>query len=303
MRIRDKNGKEQAVEYTVLQCMHLKRQKRGFSVTRDGAYCYLFFHFINPVEIINEGRFIRTSSNACIIFTPGTPVYYRAEMIDMLHNFIHFQVSDPEEFASLGIPLNSVFYTDMQESITRDIEFIEWSRNTGIPDNVKKGNKLMESLFGNISAEQKRKHVPMGKSFEVVLDNLRSMIYISPADWSVESMANFVHLSRSHFSIKYKARFGISPNEDLTQAALLLAARYLTTSDMQIYDIAYECGFNSPEYFIRLFKNKKGSTPGKFRELYRKCGGDGSLEQMDVMPWDTPQGTQESEFHRRSREK
>ena len=59
---------------------------------------------------------------------------------------------------------------------------------------------------------------------------------------------------------------------------------------MQIYDIAYECGFSSPEYFIRIFKSKKGITPGKFRELYRGCGGDGSLEQSDEMPWKTTEG-------------
>ena len=278
------------LNYTLHQSMHLKRQAKGFAITRDSVYCYVFLHFINPVEIINNGHLVQTSSNACYICTPGSPVYYKAGMIELLHNFIHFEVDDPDEFVKKGLPLNQVFYTNMQESITRDIEYMDWIRTARIQSHMQKLNSVIDKFFDSLASEQKKNKVSLGQSAQVALDNLRSMIYISPSDWNVESMANFVHLSRSHFSIKYKERFGISPNEDLTQASLLLAARYLTESNMQIYDIAYECGFSSPEYFIRIFKAKKGITPGKFRETYKGCGGDGSLKQSELMPWETPEG-------------
>lgn len=290
------------LNYTLLQSMHLKRQTRGFAITRDSVYCYLFLHFINPVEIINNGHLVQTSSNACYICTPGSPIYYKAEIIDLLHNFIHFEVDDPEEFARKGLPLNTVFYTDMQESITRDVEYMDWTRTSRQQPHLNRLNSVIDKFFDSLAAEQKKNKISLGQNSQVALDNLRSMIYISPADWNVESMANFVHLSRSHFSIKYKERFGISPNEDLTQAALLLATRYLTNSNMQVYDIAYECGFSSPEYFIRIFKTKKGITPGKFRETYRGFGGDASPEQSDVMPWETPEGKKAAERCRLTRE-
>ena len=290
------------LNYTLLQSMHLKRQARGFTITRDSVYCYLFLHFINPVEIINNGHLVQTSSNACYICTPGSPIYYRAGMLDLLHNFMHFEVDDPEAFAAKGLPLNTVFYTDMQESITRDVEYMDWIRTSRKQPHLQRLNSVIDKFFDSLVAEQKKNKISIGQNSHVALDNLRSLIYISPADWSVESMANFVHLSRSHFSIKYKERFGVSPNEDLTQAALLLATRYLTSGNMQVYDIAYECGFSSPEYFIRIFKARKGVTPGKFREMYRGFGGDGSLPQSELLPWETPEGKKASERCRLERD-
>ena len=37
------------LNYTLHQSMHLKRQARGFAITRDSVYCYLFLHFIKAL--------------------------------------------------------------------------------------------------------------------------------------------------------------------------------------------------------------------------------------------------------------
>lgn len=259
------------MDFTLEQCMHLKRQEKDFSITRDKVKCYLFCHFINPVDVISQGKLIRTSANACMLWTPGSPVFYKAEIIYLFHNFIHFQVDDPEGFSRLGVPLNRLFYTEMQDKITRTVEQLEFFLGLGEEGRKPQLSEMLFGLFTGLADEQRNRRVTIGRSAQFAFDNLRSMIYVSPAEWSVEKMAEYVYLSRSYFSIRYKEYYGISPNEDLIQAALLLAVRLLTTTGIQITDVAYECGFRSPEYFIRLFKSKYGVTPGKYREL----NGDG----------------------------
>lgn len=255
------------MDFTLEQCMHLKRQEKGFSITRDRVKCYLFCHFINPVDVVSQGKLIRTSANACMLWTPGSPVFYKAEIIYLFHNFIHFQVDDPEAFARIGVPLNRLFYTEMQDRITRTVEQLEFFLGLGEEERKPQLSEMLSDLFTGLTEEQKNQRITIGRSTHYAFDNLRSMIYISPAEWSVEKMAEYVYLSRSYFSIRYKDYYGISPNEDLIQASLLLAVRLLTTTRMQVTDVAYECGFRSLEYFIRLFKSKYGVTPGKYREL------------------------------------
>ena len=82
-------------------------------------------------------------------------------------------------------------------------------------------------------------------------------------------MAEYVNLSRSRFSTKYQKLFGTTPNKDLTDAAMLYANKMLSTSDICIADLAYECGFTSPDYFIRLYKKYYGTTPGAYRKSLR----------------------------------
>jgi YesN/AraC family two-component response regulator len=41
----------------------------------------------------------------------------------------------------------------------------------------------------------------------------------------------------------------------------------LLNSDKNINEIAYELGFEYPQYFNKLFKNKTGKTPSEYRNL------------------------------------
>jgi len=255
------------LDYTLDYSIHLKREAQGFLILRQKGEvkCCLFCHFINPVEIVSEGKLLQTASNACYICTPGQPLYYKATPIYMLHNFIHFHVSSEEEFAQTGIPLNRVFYTDRQEYITRTVEYLGWAKSSGLKDRAESIKSTMTEFFLSLAQEQKGT-VMYGTDRNVVFDDLRSLIYRSPGEWNVTSMANYTHLSRSHFSIKYRENYGVTPNEDLINAAIILAKKLLNTTRMPVGDVAEECGFTSSEYFIRLFKTRTGSTPGIYRK-------------------------------------
>lgn len=256
--------------YTAKQAMHLKREPIGFKINNVPAQTYIFLHFINPVKIQIGGRQIMTSSNACIIFRPGSYLNYCAERINMMHNFLHFDVADPQKFESMGIPINTVFYTNLQNEITDSVELVEVCMVKEFKNYPARINTIISRMFNHISEEQRHKSVlGSGISMQYKLDELRSLIYQNPKNWSISEMANYVNLSRSRFSTKYKELFAVTPNEDLTYAAMLYANKLLTTTDYLITDIAFECGFTSPDYFIRLYKKQNGITPGAYRRLMK----------------------------------
>lgn len=257
--------------YTAVQAMHLKREPIGFKIHNIPAQSYIFLHFINPVSIHTGGQDLMTSANACIIFSPGSLLDYKAERINMLHNFLHFDVADPEKFERAGIPINTVFYTNLQNEITDSIELIETCMVKKFKNFPARIDTVISRIFDRIAEEQHNKVMYSGGiSIQYRFDELRSLIYQSPKSWSIVEMANYVNLSRSRFSTKYKELFGVTPNEDLTYASILYANKLLTSTDYLISDIAYECGFTSPDYFIRLYKKQTGTTPGLYKKRLRE---------------------------------
>lgn len=254
------------MEYKLIACMHLKRQEKGFYLNEKNKDYYTFLHFINPIDIEIGGKTVKTSSNACYIYRPGETRHYEANALFLFHNFIMFRIEgeSEKEFEKL-VPVSTLFYTDMQQEITRVVEYMEYYNNDILPNKTAAIQRSMTSLFQSLGKEQKAGRVPSGQPIIVAIDNLRTLIYKSPKGWDVSAMAHYVHLSRAHFSVRYKKHCGVTPHEDLVCAALRLADKLMYTTDWPIFKIASECGFQSPEHFISLYKSRNGVTPGKRR--------------------------------------
>ena len=251
------------------QCMHLKRQKIGFRIDRDKLAMNVFLHFINPVSMVYNGKMMRMSANCCFIGTIGSPIHYAAEHMSMLHNFVHFRISDESKLEQLGLPLNTPFYTDLQEDITTTVERMEYAKGALQRRGVMLDPESMfEDLMRRLAIERKTGNVALGGYNQVhTFDTLRTQLYVDPAAWSVEKMAEFVHLSRAHFSVKYKDIFGVTPNADINTAALLYACKLLSTTQMSIGDVGKTVGFSGSAYFIKQFKSKYNMTPMEYRKL------------------------------------
>ncbi len=250
------------------QCMHLKRQKVGFYIERNELQMNVFLHFINPVSMMYNGKLMRMSANCCYIGTYGTPLYYIAEHISMLHNFVHFQIEDINQLQRMGLPLNAPFYTDLQEDITTTVERVEWAKGAGVNGSVNiDPERMFEDLLCRLAVERKTGNVAVGGYNQAhSFDTLRTQLYVDPGAWSVEKMADFVHLSRAHFSVKYKDIFGTTPNADINAAALLCACKLLSTTQMSVGEVGKTVGFSGTAYFIKQFKAKYGMTPTEYRK-------------------------------------
>lgn len=46
------------------------------------------------------------------------------------------------------------------------------------------------------------------------------------------------------------------------------AKDYLTTTQLSVAEIAYQLGFEHPQSFNKLFKNKTNQTPLEFKQLF-----------------------------------
>ncbi len=84
---------------------------------------------------------------------------------------------------------------------------------------------------------------------------------------SLTELSQTVGLSPQYLSSFFKSMTGKTPIEYLTEYRIEKAAHKLRSTDLSITDIAFSCGFSDLSYFIKVFKNTKGISPGKYRNL------------------------------------
>ena len=84
---------------------------------------------------------------------------------------------------------------------------------------------------------------------------------------SVSYLAEKLHLSANYLSDLLKKETGTGAQELIHQQVIELAKYQLLNSESNVSQIAFELGFDYPQYFSRLFKQKTGLTPAQFRKM------------------------------------
>lgn len=108
---------------------------------------------------------------------------------------------------------------------------------------------------------------PIVKRENIFIEKLRSYVgdHIQDSDLSVSILSEFMGLSHIQLYRKLKALTGQTPSQFIRVLRLKKASVLLETTDMNISEIAYEVGFNDPNYFTRVFKQEYGKVPGEAR--------------------------------------
>lgn len=84
---------------------------------------------------------------------------------------------------------------------------------------------------------------------------------------TIKYLADQVHLSSGYLSDLLKKETGRNAQEHIHYYLLEEAKNRLTHSDSTVNEIAYALGFEYPQYFNKLFKQKTGRTPMEFRNF------------------------------------
>ncbi|TSE05858.1 MULTISPECIES: helix-turn-helix domain-containing protein [Aquimarina] len=86
---------------------------------------------------------------------------------------------------------------------------------------------------------------------------------------SIEQIADKMSVSQRYLSDTLKKETGKTTTEHLHLRLIDEAKNVLLKPNKNISEVAYELGFEYPQYFSRLFKKKEGISPKEFREKYK----------------------------------
>lgn len=90
--------------------------------------------------------------------------------------------------------------------------------------------------------------------------------YANPID--VEDVAKLCNMSYSYFSRFFKANMKKSFSQYLNYVRINKAEELLTTTDLNITEIAQQTGFSTSSYFIQQFKHYKDISPKQFKNHF-----------------------------------
>lgn len=85
------------------------------------------------------------------------------------------------------------------------------------------------------------------------------------SDISLKTICQYLNVSPSYFSSIFKKETGKSFIDTLTELKMNKARDLVLTTDMKIFEIAFECGYEDQHYFSYSFKKHFGLSPTKMR--------------------------------------
>ena len=97
----------------------------------------------------------------------------------------------------------------------------------------------------------------VAKIQEVIADQL------ADENFSIDTLAEQMNMSRSNFYRKIKALSGMSPN-DYLKALRMNKAAELIRGGTRISEVAAQVGFTSSSYFAKCFKVQYGVLPKEY---------------------------------------
>lgn len=237
-----------------------------------GMGAHIILRFYDPMIISIDGEEIITEKNSFIIYTSGTPQYYRAVAGGFTNDYVCF-FADHSYFKKYSLPLNEIFYSENYQKADECIGFITWMLTDVMVDHTSELKEqldlMLSSLQDNlmlVSAKSKRQHLIRRQYI-----SLREQVMQNPAEWTVEKMAKKIFMTRSHFCITYKEQFGVAPSEDLLSFTMELAKKLLNETQLTVSEISEKCGYVNPNNFTRAFKKFNGITPLKYKGRNKKA--------------------------------
>lgn len=144
--------------------------------------------------------------------------------------------------------LNQILYTDQQST---DSEIILAYLNLLL-------SELNSAYFKNEPVDMVNTNLSKFVEFKLMVE---THLTEQP---SIHTIAEKLALTTNSLYRLVKGYSGTSPKDFFTNRLMIEAQRKLRYSNLSVKELAYELGFNDPDYFSRLFKKSTGKSVSDF---------------------------------------
>ena len=127
---------------------------------------------------------------------------------------------------------------------------------------IESAASLVEMLTKHIWLEQLMDPV-FPEGFEKILAYIDAHL---AEELTVPALCRQFHLSKNTLYGHFKTYTGYTVKDYVNQRRLAQAEHLLASTDLPIYEICERAGLDNPHYFCRLFKQKRGLSPLRYRK-------------------------------------
>ena len=130
-------------------------------------------------------------------------------------------------------------------------------------------NELFLSIYEMLTSKRLKLRPELTgpqRTVGLFLENLKNDSSLLSHEWSIHEMADTCELGMTHFIHLCKTISNMTPMRYLNYHRIQYASEMLENHpERNVTEIAYQCGFNSSQYFATVFRQIKGQPPKKYR--------------------------------------
>jgi AraC family transcriptional regulator, transcriptional activator of pobA len=187
----------------------------------------------------------------------------------------------PLQFPFLVNPLNSqtiVFDDPARQRVTKGFEILN---QILFIDKCQTDTEIILAYLNSLLVELNSAYFKNKEPVGVLNTNLskfiefKLMVETHLTDQpSVNEIAEKLALTTNSLYRIVKEYSGVSPKDFFTNRLMIEAQRKLQYSSLSVKELAYELGFNDPDYFSRFFKKCTGKTVSQFLEAQQDSSSE-----------------------------
>lgn len=217
-----------------------------------------------------DGKCYELGAGDTFLVYPETVIYYYADENDPWeYGWVGFNGSD----ASMILKATDF---SPSEPVLFNIEFKEELKNCLLNIYETGGNSFINAVETTGHLYQAlclfMKHASVTEQHNTVSSHVQSAIAYISANYSypitIEDIAHYVGVSRSHLFRSFETVMKQSPKEYLTDFRLKQACYLLEHSNFSIATIANSIGFDNSLYFSKHFHKHMGMSPKEYRQKH-----------------------------------
>ena len=186
----------------------------------------------------------------------------------------------PQQFPFLVNPLNSqtiIFDNATRERVRKVFEILNQILNV---DKDSTDTEIILAYLNTLLAELNSAYFKNKEPINILNTNLSKFIEFKlvvethlTEQPSVNTIADKLALTTNSLYRIVKEYSGVSPKDFFTNRLMIEAQRKLLYSPLSVKELAYELGFNDPDYFSRFFKKCTGKSVSEFLEARQDSSG------------------------------
>lgn len=224
---------------------------------------------------IGENNCILTDNDICFINSCeshfGRPISkdLEYEVIQLKKEFFERIKEDLpiiEDFLNENVKVESFF---KDSDVCKIIEKIStFSNRDGKLIYIAKVFELLDIIFTKHKVNETNARNDDEKNFEKDVSNIMAYLDANFTEQiTITEVANKFGYNLSYLSRKFKNHIGVSPCAYLNKLRIKKSEVLLTKTEYSMEIISQKCGFESANYFTRVFKKRHKISPTKFRNL------------------------------------
>lgn len=238
---------------------------------------YYFFVFVNKGSSSHKVDLetVSISSGQLLYILPNQIHTPQPKRDDLEYFKLSFEQSClallPQQFSFLIDPLNTQTITFDNVSKQRVKALFEILNQLLQSDNNQKDTEIILAHLNSLLTEFNNAYFKNIGKDNILNPKLSKYIEFKIAiethlteQHSINTIADNLSVTTNNLYNIVKEFSGVSPKEFITNRLMLEAQRKLHYSKPSIKELAYDLGFNDPDYFSRLFKKSTGKSISKY---------------------------------------